>query len=74
MFFYLLMQYNNQSSQNQKIQSETIGRKRIDADGYTTAEDCDDYNADVFPNQFEVCDGIDNSVMKRSMKVFESLL
>ena len=33
----------------------------IDQDGYTNVEDCDDYNPDVFPNQFEVCDGLDNN-------------
>ena len=54
---------NDQSSQkSEDSNSEIVDVERdIDADGYTTADDCDDYNADIFPNQFEVCDGIDNN-------------
>ena len=32
----------------------------VDGDGYRSDVDCDDENADVFPNALEVCDGIDN--------------
>ncbi len=32
-----------------------------DNDGYTNIEDCDDENPNIFPNQIEVCDGIDNN-------------
>ena len=32
-----------------------------DGDGYTTSEDCDDANPQVYPGAQELCDGIDNS-------------
>ena len=31
-----------------------------DGDGYSDSEDCDDSNADAFPGNTEVCDGLDN--------------
>ena len=31
-----------------------------DGDGYKSDVDCDDNNADIFPNAQEVCDGVDN--------------
>lgn len=33
----------------------------MDDDGYSSQEDCDDYNASIHPNANEVCDGIDNN-------------
>jgi large repetitive protein len=32
-----------------------------DGDGYNSDDDCDDQNADVNPNEQEICDGIDNN-------------
>ena len=33
----------------------------VDGDGVATVEDCDDYNAAVWPGRAETCDGIDNN-------------
>ena len=33
----------------------------VDADGYTSDEDCDDNNSFVYPGALENCDGIDNN-------------
>jgi len=38
----------------------TINVNDQDSDGYETAEDCDDTNADVHPGAEEICDGLDN--------------
>ena len=33
----------------------------LDQDGFGTAEDCDDFDASVYPGSTEYCDGIDNN-------------
>ena len=33
----------------------------LDQDGFSTAEDCDDFDASVYPGSTEYCDGIDNN-------------
>ena len=33
----------------------------VDGDGYDNTVDCDDFDATVFPNTIEYCDGIDNN-------------
>ena len=32
----------------------------VDEDGFTAAEDCDDYDASVNPDAVELCDDLDN--------------
>ena len=38
----------------------TVVSEDADCDGVLTADDCDDSNPDVSPDEVEVCDGIDN--------------
>lgn len=33
----------------------------VDGDGYTDSEDCNDEDANIFPDAAEICDGLDNN-------------
>ena len=32
----------------------------VDGDGFSGTQDCDDFNASIFPNALEICDSLDN--------------
>jgi hypothetical protein len=55
--YFISCNFNEKTSYSSKIYTEVDA----DGDGYTSDEDCDDSNANIFPNQTEVCDGIDNN-------------
>lgn len=41
--------------------AETYFYQDADQDGYLSNVDCDDTNADIYPNATEICDGLDNN-------------
>ena len=49
------------SCRNSKDIQETGIEQDGDGDGYYGLDDCDDSNPDVYPDNEEICDGIDNN-------------
>ena len=51
------------SSQSKIAESDNSGSvvDDFDSDGYSSAEDCDDSNSQIYPGATEICDGSDNN-------------
>lgn len=48
-------------SDGNKVTDEEVVITDADGDGFLSDEDCDDSNADIYPDAQETCDGLDNN-------------